>query len=84
MNTGEEVPTEDIMKGYKVDTDTHIKVSENIDESVGLCRREALRRLNDLDLETDGPVDGNAVLAKQKIMLGSELLRRLLGKYDHD
>src|SRR5260221_8242275 len=34
--TGEEVPNEDIMKGYKVDTDTYIEVSKDELENVAL------------------------------------------------
>jgi hypothetical protein len=30
-DTGEEVSNEDIMKGYKVDTDTYIKVKDELD-----------------------------------------------------
>jgi DNA end-binding protein Ku len=35
-DTGEEVPTEDIMKGYKVDTDTYIEVSKDELENIAL------------------------------------------------
>jgi DNA end-binding protein Ku len=34
--TGEEVPTEDIIKGYKVDTDTYIEVSKDELENIAL------------------------------------------------
>src|SRR5882724_11592140 len=35
-DTGEEVSSEDIMKGYKVDTDTYIEVSKDELENIGL------------------------------------------------
>jgi DNA end-binding protein Ku len=35
-DTGEEVPNEDIMKGYKVDTDTYIEVSKDELENIAL------------------------------------------------
>jgi len=35
-DTGEEVPSEDIVKGYKVDTDTYIEVSKNELEDIAL------------------------------------------------
>src|SRR5438105_6543737 len=35
-DTGEEVPNEDITKGFKVDTDTHIEVSKEELENVAL------------------------------------------------
>ena len=35
-NTGEEVSNEDIMKGYKVDTDTYIEVSKDELENIAL------------------------------------------------
>ena len=35
-DTGEEVPSEDIIKGYKVDTDTYVEVSKDELENVAL------------------------------------------------
>src|SRR5258707_12157854 len=35
-DTGEEVPSEDIMKGFKVDTDTYVEVSKEELENVAL------------------------------------------------
>jgi DNA end-binding protein Ku len=35
-DTGEEVSSEDIMKGYKVDTDTYIEVSKDELENIAL------------------------------------------------
>jgi non-homologous end joining protein Ku len=35
-NTGEEVSNDDIMKGYKIDTDTYIEVSKEELENIAL------------------------------------------------
>ena len=41
-DTGEEVPNEDITKGYKVDTDTYIEMSKDELENIALESTERL------------------------------------------
>src|ERR1700721_4807622 len=51
--TGEEVPNEDIIKGYKVDTDTYVTVDKD--------------ELDNIALESTRPIDTDKFFPKPKI-----------------
>jgi DNA end-binding protein Ku len=69
-DTGEEVANEDIMKGYKVDTNTYIEVSKDELEHIGL---ESTRTI-DIDEFVPKVAIGRVVLANREHIIAQEPL----------
>ena len=71
--TGEEVESSDIMKGYKVDTDTYLEVTKDELENIAL---ESTRTIDIDQFVPRSEIDGAAVLHCSRWQSWSRRLRR--------